>query len=46
MKPGASWQNRPGTLRWTLYEAAMSAAKKASPNHEYFFALRERLGAQ
>jgi len=24
----------------------MSAAKKASPNHEYFFALRERLGAQ
>jgi transposase len=36
----------PGTLRWALYEAAMSAAKKASPDYEYFCALRERLGAQ
>jgi hypothetical protein len=29
-----------------LYEVAMSAAKKPSPDNGYFCALRERLGAQ
>lgn len=36
----------PSMLRWALYEAAMSATKKASPDHEYFCSLRERLGTQ
>jgi len=36
----------PGVLRWALYEAAMSSTKKASPDHEYFCSLRERLGTQ
>jgi hypothetical protein len=36
----------PGTLRWAMHEAAMSAEKKASPDHEYFCVFRERLGAQ
>lgn len=33
-------------LRWALYEAAMAAAKQASPDHDYWVALRDRLGAQ
>jgi transposase len=36
----------PSRLRWALYEAAMSSTKKASPDHEYFLSLRERLGTQ
>lgn len=33
-------------LRWALYEAAMAAAKTASPDHDDWCALRDRLGAQ
>jgi transposase len=33
-------------LRWALYEAAMAATKSASPDHDYWCALRQRLGAQ
>ena len=33
-------------LRWALYEAAMAAAKPASPDHAYFQSLRAQLGAQ
>jgi transposase len=33
-------------LRWALYEAAMCAARPASPDHEYFQSVRERLGSQ
>ena len=36
----------PGVLRWVLFEAAMAASKAASPDHEYFSSLRERLGTQ
>lgn len=36
----------PSVLRWALYEAAMAAAKQASPDHDYWNALRDRLGAQ
>lgn len=36
----------PSVLRWALYEAAMAAAKKASPDHDYWNALSARLGAQ
>jgi transposase len=31
-------------LRWALYEAAQSAAKKTSPDHAYYLEVRERLG--
>lgn len=36
----------PSVLRWALYEAAMGAAKPASPDHDYFQSVRARLGAQ
>ncbi len=36
----------PSVLRWALYEAAMAAAKQASPDHDYWTTLRARLGAQ
>lgn len=34
----------PAILRWALYEAGMSAAKHSSPDHDYFNAVRGRLG--
>jgi transposase len=34
----------PPILRWALYEAGMSAAKRSSPDHEYFNEVRSRLG--
>ena len=34
----------PAILRWALYEAGMSAAKRTSPDHEYFNSVRARLG--
>ena len=34
----------PAILRWALYEAGMSAAKQTSPDHDYFCAVRARLG--
>jgi transposase len=36
----------PSVLRWALYEAAMAAAKPASPDHDYWVTLRARLGTQ
>lgn len=36
----------PGTLRWALYEAAMSAARHSSPDHDYWCSVRDRLGTQ
>jgi transposase len=34
----------PSVLRWALYEAGMSAAKRTSPDHDYFCATKARLG--
>ncbi len=34
----------PPALRWALYEAAQSAAKKTSPDHAYYLEVRDRLG--
>lgn len=34
----------PAILRWALYEAGMSAAKRTSPDHGYFLQVRDRLG--
>jgi transposase len=35
----------PPALRWALFEAAQSAAKRSSPDHDYYLAVRDRLGA-
>jgi len=32
-------------LRWAAFEAALSAARPASPDHDYYLELKERLGA-
>jgi transposase len=34
----------PPILRWALYEAAMAAARRKSPDYAYFCATRTRLG--
>ena len=36
----------PPALRWALYEAARSAYRPQSPDHEYYVAVKERKGAQ
>jgi transposase len=36
----------PSTLRWTLFESALSAARPASPGHAYYLQVKERLGAK
>jgi transposase len=35
----------PPLLRWALFEAAKSAAKRTSPDHDYYNALAARVGA-
>lgn len=34
----------PEILRWALYEAGMSAARRTSPDHGYYLSVRDRLG--
>src|SRR5262245_45084740 len=36
----------PGVLRWALFEAAVCAARPASPDHDYYLTVRARLGHQ
>jgi transposase len=36
----------PGILRWALFEAAVCAARPASPDHPYYLEVRVRLGHQ
>jgi transposase len=36
----------PGVLRWALFEAAVCAARPASPDHDYYLSVRARLGHQ
>jgi hypothetical protein len=31
-------------LRWALYEAAICAARTGSPDHDYYLAIKARLG--
>jgi len=33
-------------LRWALFEAAKAAARESSPDHEYYEAIRDRLGGK
>jgi transposase len=35
----------PPLLRWALFEAAKCAARRSSPDHDYYLAARDRLGA-
>ena len=42
--PGHLARQGPAILRWALYEAALSAAKRRSPDHDYYLAVRGRLG--
>jgi transposase len=35
----------PPALRWALFEAAKCAARRTSPDHQYYLEVRERLGA-
>jgi len=34
----------PPTLRWALYEAARTASRPGSPDHNYYLQAAERLG--
>jgi transposase len=36
----------PSVLRWALFEAAVCAARPASPDHPYYLSVRARLGHQ
>jgi transposase len=36
----------PGVLRWALFEAAVCAARPASPDHTYYLQVKARLGHQ
>ena len=35
----------PPVLRWALFEAAKCAARRSSPDHDYYLEVRHRLGA-
>jgi transposase len=44
--PGRLSRQGPPALRWALFEAALPAARSGSPDHGYFLAVRERVGAK
>lgn len=44
--PGHLARQGPPELRWALFEAAKAAARSASPDHDYYVALRDRLGGK
>jgi len=41
--PGHLSHEGPQVLRWALFEAAQSAARRFSPDHAYFCQVRERI---
>lgn len=41
--PGHLSRQGPEALRWALYEAAQSAARRASPDRAYYLAVKQRL---
>ena len=43
--PGHLSRQGPPTLRWALFEATMCAARKCSPDYEYYSQAAERLGS-
>lgn len=44
--PGHLARQGPPALRWALFEAALSSAKKTSPDHGYYLKVKDRLGAK
>lgn len=42
--PGHLSRQGPSVLRWALYEAAQSAARKGSPDHRYYLKVKQREG--
>lgn len=44
--PGRLARQGSPELRWALFEAAKVAARAASPDHEYYVAVRDRLGGK
>jgi transposase len=42
--PGHLARQGPPVLRWALFEAALSSAKKTSPDHGYYLEVKDRLG--
>lgn len=48
LKTGTSRLSRQGSpeLRWALFEAAQSAARTSSPDHDYYVELRDHLGGK
>lgn len=44
--PGRLARQGPPQLRWALYEAAKSAARRSSPDHAYYAAAAARLGGK
>ena len=43
--PGKLSRQGSPTLRWALVEAAQHASKRSSPDHGYYLAARQRVGA-
>jgi transposase len=43
--PGHLSRQGPPALRWALFEASMSAARRCSPDYEYYSQAAERLGS-
>ena len=44
--PGRLARQGSPELRWALFEAAQAAARPCSPDHDYYVALRDRLGGK
>jgi len=44
--PGRLSRQGPAALRWALFEAALAATRKSSPDHAYYQQVTERLGAK
>jgi transposase len=44
--PGHLARQGPSALRWALFEAAKSASRTASPDHDYYAAVTDRLGGK
>ena len=41
--PGYLSRQGPAVLRWALFEAAQSAARGTSPDHDYYLEVRRRI---
>jgi transposase len=44
--PGHLSREGPPVLRWALFEASKAGARRSSPDHSYYEAVRDRLGGK